>query len=393
MRFLTQMLTGLVFLAVGALILLHFVPGSGAMARSLGLPENIIAMVAKPEPTALPPAEGSQRGNQNQQQLVVVVVKPVQQGKINDRLRAIGDGDAIRSVGVTPLVAGQVAELRVKPGQRVKAGELIARLDDAVEKVAVQQAKVALQASEAKLSRNEDLKKIISQAEYQDAQSAVESARLAVSATEIALERRRVHAPIDGIAGIVTIDTGDYVTVSTPMVTIDDRSRLLVDFWVPERFTGLIKEGQMIEAKPIARPGKSYPGKIEAIDNRIDPASRTLHIRAEIENEGDTLRAGQSFEVVLTLPGDSWPSVNPLAIQWDSEGSYVWRVGKDNKIERVAAAIIQRNPDDVLVDAKIEPGDRVVIEGLQRLRNGATVKIFGEKDDAQKVADATKAAK
>jgi len=271
----------------------------------------------------------------------------------------------------------------------VKAGEVIARLDDEVEKVAVAQAKVALQAAENKLSRNEDLKKIISQAEYQDAQSAVESARLAVSAAEIALERRQVHAPIDGIAGIVSIDTGDYVTVSTPLVTIDDRSKLLVDFWVPERFTGLIKEGQAVEARPIARPGKRYPGKIQAIDNRIDPASRTLHVRAEIENEGDTLRAGQSFEVVLSLPGDTWPSVSPLSIQWDSDGSYVWRVSKDNKVERIAAAIIQRNPDDVLVDAKIAPGDRIVTEGVQRLRNGAEVRIFGEKRENQKVADAT----
>jgi RND family efflux transporter MFP subunit len=388
MRILTQLLTGLVFLAVGAMLLLHFVPGSAGMARTVGVPENIIAMVAKPAPTALPPAEGSQRRNQGQQ--LTVVVKNAEEGKINDRLRAIGDGDAIRSVGITPLVAGQIAELRVKPGQRVKAGEVIARLDDAVETVAVSQAKVAMKAAEAKLNRNEDLKKIISQAEYQDAQSAVESARLAVSAAEIALQRRVVHAPIDGIAGIVNVDTGDYVTVSTPLVTIDDRSRLLVDFWVPERFTGLIREGQMVEARPIARPGKSYPGKIEAIDNRIDPASRTLHIRAEIENEGDTLRAGQSFEVVLNLPGDTWPSVSPLAIQWDSEGSYVWRVGKDNNIERIAAAIIQRNPDDVLVDAKIVPGDRVVIEGLQRLRNGVVVRIFGEKEKPEKVADATK---
>lgn len=388
MRFVTQLLTGSVFLVIGGLILLHFMPGSAGMARTLGVPDTVIAMIAKPEPTALPPAEGGQRRNQGQQ--LVVVVKDAEEGRINDRLRAIGDGDAIRSVGITPLVAGQIAELRVRPGQQIKAGAVIARLDDEVEKVAVSQAKVAMQAAQAKLSRNEDLKKIISQAEYQDAQSAVESARLAVSAAEIALQRREVHAPIDGIAGIVNVDTGDYVTVSTPLVTIDDRSRLLVDFWVPERFTGLIREGQSVEAKPIARPGKSYPGTIQAIDNRIEPASRTLHVRAEIENAGDTLRAGQSFEVVLNLPGDTWPSVSPLAIQWDSEGSYVWRVNKDRKIERIAAAIIQRNPDDVLVDAKIVPGDRIVIEGLQRLRDGVEVRIFGDKAEPEKVADAAK---
>lgn len=389
MRIVTQLLTGLVFLVIGGLILLHFAPGSARVARAIGVPETVVAMVAKPEPTALPPAEGKDRRNAGQQS--VVVVKPAEEGKINDRLRAIGDGDAVRSVGVTPLVAGQIAELHVKPGQRVKAGEVIARLDDEVEKVAVSQAKVAFEAAEAKLNRNEDLKKIISQAEYQDAQTAVESARLAVSAAEIALARRVVHSPIDGVAGIVAANTGDYVTVSTPLVTIDDRSRLLVDFWVPERFTGLIREGQAVEAKPIARPGESFAGTIEAIDNRIDAASRTLHVRAAIDNAGDRLRAGQSFEVVLSLPGDTWPSVSPLAIQWDSEGSYIWRVGKENKVERIAAAIIQRNPDDVLVDAKIVPGDRIVIEGLQRLRNGAQVRIFGEKAAPDKVADATKA--
>jgi RND family efflux transporter MFP subunit len=391
MRIFTQLLTGLVFLVVGALILLHFVPGSAGMARSLGMPESIVSMVAKPEPTALPPGEGNQRRNSGQQQ--TVVVKAAETGKINDRLRAIGDGDAIRSVNVTPLVAGQIAELSVVPGQHVKAGDLIARLDDEVEAVAVKQTKVALQAAENKLSRNEDLKKIISQADYQDAQSAVESAKLAVSAAEIALSRRRVLAPIDGIAGIVSVNRGDYVAVSTPLVTIDDRSKLLVDFWVPERFTGLIKEGLAVEANPIARPGKSYPGKIEALDNRIDPASRTLHVRAEIENEGDTLRAGQSFEVLLSLPGDSWPSVSPLSILWDGEGSYVWRVSADNKVERVPAAIIQRNADSVLVNAEIKPGDRIVTEGLQRLRNGAEVTVVGEPDDdSQKVADAAKVA-
>ncbi|MGV3548785.1 efflux RND transporter periplasmic adaptor subunit [Rhizobium sp.] len=387
MRIVTQLLTGLVFLVVGALIVIHFMPGSATLARQIGVPDGIIRLVARATPTAKAPEGGMNRRGGREQ---TVVIKAAEEGKINDSLRAIGDGDAIRSVGVTPLVAGQIAELMVKPSQRVKAGDVIARLDDEVETVALEQAKVSLKAAESKLNRNEDLKRIISQAEYQDAQTAVESARLAVSSAEIALARRTVKAPIDGIAGIVSVNTGDYVTVSTPLVTIDDRSRLLVDFWVPERFTGVVKEGQQVNARPIARPGKAFPGTIEAIDNRIDPASRTLHVRAAIENQGDELRAGQSFEVVVNLPGDNWPSVSPLAIQWDSGGSYVWRVAADNKVERVAAAIIQRNQDDVLVDGEIKPGDRIVIEGLQQLRAGAKVAIFGEGGN-DKVADAARA--
>ena len=389
MRVVTQLLTGLVFLVVGGLILMHFMPGSAKLARQVGVPESMIHLVAREEPTAKAPQEGANRRGGREQ---TVVVKAAEQGKINDSLRAIGDGDAIRSVAVTPLVSGQIAEMLIKPGQRVKAGDVIATLDDDVEKIALQTAKVALESAANKLTRNEDLKKIISQAEYQDTQTAVETARLVAAAAQLAVERRVVRSPIDGIAGIVNADVGDYVTVSTPLVTIDDRSRLLVDFWVPERFTGVLKEGQEVAAKPIARPGKSFPGKIEAIDNRIDPASRTLHVRAAIENEGDALRAGQSFEVVVSLPGDNWPSVSPLAILWDADGSYVWRVTDDKKVERVSAAIIQRNQDDVLVDGDIKPGDRIIIEGLQQLRAGATVKIFGEKAN-DKVADAARTVK
>jgi RND family efflux transporter MFP subunit len=386
MRILTQLLTGLVFFVVGALILMHYMPGSALLARKLGVPESVVSVVAREEPTTTA-ADMNKRGNGNGP--ATVVVKAAVEGKVNDRLNAIGDGDAIRSVAVTPLVSGQIAQLLVQPGQQVKAGDIIARLDDDVEKIAVQSAKVGLSAAEDKLSRNQGLEKIISRADVQDAQSAAQTARLAQSMAELNLYRRDIRSPVTGIAGIVNVEVGDYVTVSTPLVTIDDRSKLLVDFWVPERFASMVKIGQEVKANPIASAQKSYAGHIQAIDNRIDVASRTLHLRAEVPNENDDLRAGQSFEMVLEMSGDTWPSVSPLAVQWDNNGSYVWRVGKDHKVEKVQAIIIQRNPDDILVNGAIKPGDQIVTEGLQRLRNGAEVKLLGEKKaDPEKVAEA-----
>ncbi|MFM2279520.1 MAG: hypothetical protein RLZZ444_1751, partial [Pseudomonadota bacterium] len=333
-------------------------------------------------------APGANAGRRGPQGPPVVVVAAVEEGRVNDRLSAIGDGDAIRSVAVTPLVSGQIAEILVKPGQKLAAGDVIARLDDAVEKIALERSKVALQSAEDKLTRNEGLKKIISQADLQDAQTTVETARLAVAEAELNLARRTIRAPIAGIAGIVNADAGDYVTVSSTIVTIDDRSKLLVDFWVPERFSPLLAEGQTIEATAIARPDKSHQGRIVAIDNRIDAASRTMRVQAEIGNEDDSLRAGQGFEVALALPGDHYPSVSPLAIQWDSQGAYVWRL-KDQKVERVAVKIMARNPDSVLVSGELEKGQEVVVEGLQRLRNGIEVKLFGSeptKTEADKTA-------
>jgi len=386
MRILTQLLTGLVFFVVGALILMHYMPGSAPFARKLGVPESVVALVGREAPTAQP-ADKARRGGLNGQ--LTVAVKPATTGKVADRLNAIGDGEAVRSVAVTPLVPGQIAAVLVQPGQKVNAGDIIAKLDDDIEKIAVQTAKVGLEAAQNTLSRNQNIEKIISRADMQDAQTAVQTARLNLSMAELNLYRRDIRSPVTGIAGIVNIEAGDYVTVSTPIVTIDDRTKLLVDFWVPERFTGLVRIGQEVQANPIASQ-KAYTGKIQAIDNRIDVASRTLHLRAEVPNESDELRAGQSFEMVMQMPGDTWPSVDPLAIQWDSNGSFVWRVGKDNTVEKVPAVVIQRNPDSVLVQGKINPGDRVVTEGVQRLRDGLEVKLFDAegKHDPNTVAEA-----
>ena len=379
MRVVVQLLTGVIVLLIGLVILVWTIPGSAPLARRAGVPEAWLAAIGRPTEGVkmVGPGEGKSGGRRRGPQgPPVVVTRDAGIGKVNDRLRAIGDGDAIHSVTVTPLVAGQIAELLVRAGQKVKAGDVIARLDDETETIALDRAKVALASATNTLSRNEGLKKIISQADLQEAQSAVETAKLTLAEAELNLKRRTIRAPISGVTGIVSVNKGDYVTVSTAIVTIDDRSRLLVDFWVPERFAALLDEGQPIVASTVSQAGETYDGKITAIDNRIDAASRTLRIQAEIPNEDDSLRAGQSFEVGLTLAGESWPTVEPLAVQWDSEGSFVWRV-KDGKAERVAVKIIERNPDNVLVRGEIAKGDQIIIEGLQRLRPGMEVQIFG----------------
>ena len=112
--------------------------------------------------------------------------------------------------------------------------------------------------------------------------------------------------------------------------------------------------------------------------SRIDRASRTIQVRAMVQNPQDRLRPGMSFRVEMRLPGETWPAVDPLAIQWSSAGAHVWRA-VDGKVERVAVSIIQRNSDSVLVDGPLQEGDLVVTEGLQSLRPGAAIRIQGEK--------------
>ncbi len=374
MRVWTQAIAGFAVLACGAAAATRYMPGADAALVKAGVPQAFVAIVAGEKPAA--GAAGGQ-GAQRQQQggrggPIMVTSTPVTMGVVNDRLQAIGDGEAINSVTVMPQVSGMIASVTVTSGAAVKAGDVLAALDDANERIAVNTAKLALASAGDKLDRYKGLRTAVTRVEVEAAQQAVDAARLALETAELNLSRRIIRAPISGIAGIVSVNPGDNVTTQTAIATLDDRAEILVDFWVPERFASAITVGTAVEATAMARPGDVLAGTVAAIDNRIDAASRTIRVRARIPNARDTLRAGMSFSVALKFAGETYPAVTPLSVQWDSKGSYVWRIA-DGKAERVPVRIVQRNPENVLVDGKLAQGDAVISEGMQRLRQGAEV--------------------
>ncbi|QPC85502.1 efflux RND transporter periplasmic adaptor subunit [Mesorhizobium sp. NBSH29] len=318
------------------------------------------------------------RGGGAGQGPVLVATEPVQTATINDRLQAIGTGRASATVTVTPYSAGRLTEFLVSSGAHVKKGEVVAKLDSETEEIALNRAKIARDDNAAKVKRLRSLRasNAVSSVQLADAEVAARNAELAVSDAELALNRRSIASPIAGVVGILPIEAGNYVTSQSALATIDDRSSILVDFWVPERFAALITQGAELEARSLAGPGTVFKGTVAAVDNRVDQKSRTLLVQAKIDNPSDALRAGMSFQVEMRFAGDTYPSVSPLAIQWGTEGAFVWTV-VDNKTKRVLVRIIQRNTDEVLVDADIAPGQMVVTEGVQSVREGADVRVAG----------------
>jgi RND family efflux transporter MFP subunit len=306
----------------------------------------------------------------------LVVTDLVGEAVINDRLTAIGDGAALRSVSINPEVSGRISEVLRESGQRVDAGDVVARMDSGAERIALDRARLAVRDAENRVERLTRMQQgnSIAQVERVDAESALEGARLQVREAELALDRRTIRAPFAGVLGIVSLEPGTLVGTQNEVARLDDRSDLLVEFRVPERFVGAISVGRAITVTPVSSPASSLEGSITAIDSRLEPDSRTLRVQALVDNEADQLRPGMSFVLEMRFPGDAFPTVNPLAVQWRSEGSYVWRVNEDDSAERVAVRIIQRNSDAVLVDAPLQPGDEVVTEGVQSVRAGATVR-------------------
>ncbi|ASY63665.1 Membrane fusion protein of RND family multidrug efflux pump [Sinorhizobium sojae CCBAU 05684] len=393
MRFWKQLAVSLVVLVVGGAAWIRFAPGAGETLAAIGVSHPLIDALSPPQGGDGGGGQGNggrgQGGRGGPGGAALVVVKPAATAVANDRLNVIGSGEAIQSVTVTPAATGNLTQIIVRSGDRVEAGQVIARLDSDEQMIAAEQARLARDSAREKVERYRNLgsARVVTAVDVRDAEIALQAAELALNTAELDLKRRDIVAPSKGMVGIITVNIGDYVTTSTPIAVVDDRSEILVDFWVPERFASKIFVGQPVTASAIAQPGRPLDGVIHAIDNRLDQASRTLRVRARIENPDDMLRAGMSFSVTMAFDGDRYPTVDPLAIQWSSEGAYVWRIQGD-KSERVPIRIIQRNSDTVLVEAKLAEGDRVVTEGVQRLRDGGTVRIAGEApaEPEQKVA-------
>jgi RND family efflux transporter MFP subunit len=376
-----QLVVSLVLLIVAAGVWARYYPGATETLQRWGMDW---ASAATPEqrPEA---AGGDDAGGRRQP--AMVVAERIGEATINDRLSAIGTGRAIRSVTVTPFASGRLTEVLVDSGTRVEAGATIARLDSEAEEIALDRARIALADTTARLDRVNALRRsnTVTTVQVNDAELAVQNANLEVRDAELTLERRSIVAPIDGVIGILPVSAGNYVTPQTEIATIDDRSRILVDFWVPERFASMITVGQPLSASSVARPGEVYEGEVSAIDNRIDPQSRTLRVQASLDNEGDTLRAGMSFQVAMSFPGDTYPSVDPLAIQWGADGAYVWLVD-DGKTRRAPITIIQRNTDSVLVSGNFDGAGSVVTEGIHAVREGADVGLIGSNEVERRAA-------
>lgn len=375
MKWWKQALLVVALLLIASLAWLRFDPEAASIAASYGVPEPIIRVVAAENDSASGNS-GPRGARGGPSSGALVIVASVGKASINDRVTAIGDGEAQRSVTVVPLSAGVIEEVRISAGDVIEAGATIAVLDAEEQIIARDQAQLAVEIAEDKVTRYQSLveTRTVSQVQLTEARNELQRARLTLRDEQLALDRRSITAPIGGTVGILPVEAGDYVTQQTEIATIDDRSKILLDFWVPERFASQVQIGQTIEANAIAIPGVPFGGEVSAIASRVDRDSRTFQIRALLDNEGDRLRPGMSFRVTLYFDGDPFPAVDPLAVQWSSSGPFLWKVN-EGKAEKVQVNIIQRNSDYVLVSGEIEAGEDVVIEGVQSLRPGSALNI------------------
>lgn len=396
-RLLRQLLISLVVLAIAGFAYVWFVPGAAETLQRLGIPvPGPAATTAATQPSGgapggNAPAPGGQQaqpgagpggaagagGPRRGAREMVVLTAPVTTASINDKLTAIGEGEAAHSVTVMSPSNGTLRELTARPGEMVAAGAIIGSLDSDSEQIAFDRATLAKKDADGTLARTQGLAKANAATAVQinTAQLAADNAALEFANAKLALDRRTIISPIAGSVGLFQVSPGNAVSAQSIVTTIEDTSFIRISFWVPERYASAIAIGAVVDVSAVALPGEKMQGEVVAIDNRIDPASRTLKVQAQIANDAGKLRPGMSFSVSLAFPGEAFPAVDPLAIQWSSDGAYLWKYA-GGKVERLLVDIIQRNSDGVLVKGDLAAGDQVVTQGLQQLTAGASVRLL-----------------
>ncbi len=297
--------------------------------------------------------------------------------RLEDDAQAVGSLRAFQGVMLRPEVSGRILRLGFADGQRVKKGQLLVQLDDALQQAQVQQAQAQASISRTNLQRNRELlaQGFVSASVVDQAQAGLDVAVAQVAVVQAQLQRMALLAPFDGLVGIRHVSVGDYVKDGADLVQIEDVSSVWVDFRLPERYMSSLKSGQAVTVTLDALPGKRYTARVEAVDSQLDASGRSLLVRARVTNTGGDLRSGMFArartvfavrEKALTVPEEALvPLGNEQYLIKVVDGPNGGKVS-----QRLVARIGARAPGRVEVLQGLLPGDLVVIAGHARLMRG-----------------------
>lgn len=356
------------------LAVLALIGGLGAAwhmyGEQYGLPRPLalVGLEAAPAPAARGGGQGGPIG---------VAVSPVRVGTVIDRAEAVGTVRARDSVSITAKVTGIVTAIRFQEGQRVREGDQLVDLDAGAVRAELDQARALFDDARSQVVRARQLQpgQSIAAQRLETLEAVARQAEGRVRQAQARLEELRVAAPFSGRVGLRQVSVGALVQPGTLVTTLDDIARVRVEFSVPEVFLARVQAGATVVARSSAFGDRRFTGTVAVVDTRIDTNTRTIRVISEFDNADEALKPGlfMTVEVVLSRRDDAMlvaeEALDPLG---DRNFVYVIR---DNRARRVEIRVGQRLQGEVEVLSGVQPGDHVVVRGIQRLRNDAPVRV------------------
>lgn len=294
-------------------------------------------------------------------------------------VEALGTLRANESVDITAKVADRVAAIRFNEGQQVRKGDVLIELDNMEARADLAAAEAAASDSRSQYKRSQELyqTKALSEAQLDQLQATLLANEARVAAARSRLADRVITAPFNGRVGLRHVSLGGLVNPGGVITTLDDLSVVKLDFAVPEVFLSTLQPGLTVEARSTAYSGTAFAGRVSSVDTRVDPATRSVAIRALIDNRDGRLRPGMFMTVKLVRPEGQALMLPEQAIVPENEQHFVYVV-EDGKAHKREIKIGRRRPGEVEVLQGLTAEDGVVLDGTLNLRDGVAVRTAGD---------------
>ncbi len=307
----------------------------------------------------------------------LVGVTPITWETLFDTVDAIGTAQANESLTITAKVTDTVRAVDFEDGDYVEAGEVLVQLTNREEEALLAEARANLDDAEAQLARLENLagQNLVSESDLDAARSRADASAARLETVLARLSDRLILAPFAGVLGFRQVSPGTLLQPNTAITTLDDISVIKLDFTVPESFLGAVKEGARVLARSAGFPGREFEGVVRTVGSRVDPVTRAIQVRAHIPNEDRALRPGMLLTVEVVMAERRALVVPENAVYQIQDRHYVYVVGDDLVARERQIEAGERRFGIVEVLDGLEAGERIVTEGIVKLRDGVRVRL------------------
>lgn len=308
-----------------------------------------------------------------------VVVHTVAQTDFPVIVEGLGTASANEAVLLTAQQSDVIQSIHFDDGDVVEAGQLLLTMNDREEKARVNELTINLQEAQRQLKRVSNLARtsVASEQLLDEQQARVKALKAQLEVANARLAELVLRAPFAGKLGIRQVSVGAFVTPSDVLTTLDDLRKIKVDFNISENHLPSLSQGQLVAAVSVAYPGEIFSGQISSVDSRVDANTRSIQVRALIDNPDLKLRPGMLLQINLQKHVLQSLVVPEKSIIPNEDKQFVFVI-EDNKALQKEVVTGLRRPGIVQIVSGLNSGEKVVVEGALRLRNGSTVSILSE---------------
>ena len=310
----------------------------------------------------------------------VVRVEAATPATFTDGIEAVGTAVANEQVVVAAPVTERIIRLNFDDGAFVQRGQVLAVLQQAEQSAQLREVQARQREAQQQLQRVEALKDrgFATRADYDSRVAAAAAARAQAQQMQEQIGERVIRAPFSGWVSLRNISAGAIVNQGTEIATISDISTIKLDFTVPETMLASLRTGLPIEARSAAYGDRIFRGTIATIDPVIDPVSRAVRVRALIRNPDRALRPGMAMQVQVSAAQRNGLSVPELAVVGEGDARFVFVLGEGNRVHRTGVRTGVRQGGRVEILEGLQPGARVVTEGVVKVSDNMVVRLPGQ---------------